>query len=670
MRILLSILFLSLLLNADKIESYHTELTIDKSGSVEIVEQIAYDFGSSHRHGIVRHIPYLEKLDQAMLDIGLHVVSVVQDGYGAQWQEKRPKHIADIRIGDPTVTVGGLHQYEIVYRIEHAVIPSKTSSDMIRIDLIPTEWDVEIAHASATIHFPPQLTTQNVHATFYHGGYGNSKTLPSHWQDSHTLQIDIGQLHARQGVTGAFVYPMGMLEQTTQSFYARLAKHKRILEMVKKQKKKSRLKTQQMIKAYEKENLIHRGTYTKRYKNIYIFNWLLEHFFLVILVFVGYLYLVHRSFGLRVKRSIVVEYLPPKGYSLLQSGILLDKYADVDDVSAAIIELAQLGYIEISQEEDVPVLTRLDKPSTDLSSDQKYLLEQILFAKEKKFEIKNKTNAEAITISKAFKTLTEDLYSWIVDNNYLRSDTAKIQKHFVLVVSTLAVLVFWLLYYILMLTHDIDGDLCEKVLTGVVIVAGMSLLVWGMVVHTWVRRLVVLPLGVLWTVMLGVHLLFAHDTLYLWQFWMLLGMGLVLVVSIYLSVERLGHYTPRGVALRRHLLGLREFIQRADAERIEYLLAQDPDYLERTLPYAILFGLTEHWLEQFALHSVSMPSWQSSSVNVSTLKSSMMHTRMVSSSSSGTYSSGVSSSYSGGGYSGSSGGYSGGGMGGGGGSTW
>jgi len=62
-------------------------------------------------------------------------------------------------------------------------------------------------------------------------------------------------------------------------------------------------------------------------------------------------------------RSIAVQYQSPKGLSLLQAGLLLDKRAHNKDFAAALLELAQLGYLTIHQEEKAvaPLLKRTDK---------------------------------------------------------------------------------------------------------------------------------------------------------------------------------------------------------------------------------------------------------------------------------------------------------------------
>ena len=143
--------------------------------------------------------------------------------------------------------------------------------------------------------------------------------------------------------------------------------------------------------------------------------------------------------------------------------------------------------------------------------------------------------------------------------------------------------------------------------------------------------------------------------------------------------------TPLGAPIREHLLGLREYIRLAEADRIRML--QSPDgaeagadrivqVYERLLPYAVLFGLEREWqgeLEPY--YREAPPDWVSGSSGASSFSgglslsalgsavSSSPTTRVSSSSGSGSGSSFSSSGGSSGG--GSSGGGGGGGGGGG-----
>ena len=151
----------------------------------------------------------------------------------------------------------------------------------------------------------------------------------------------------------------------------------------------------------------------------------------------------------------------------------------------------------------------------------------------------------------------------------------------------------------------------------------------------------------------------------LYIFVLLWGIDFVILWVIYVSHERLGHLTPKGRALQKHLLGLKEFVQRADTDRINRLLQDDPLYLERMLPYAMIFGLTEHWMGQFERFSVAPPAWYQSHKPLYMLRSSVGSAGFVPSSGSSFDAYSSSGRYSSGG-----GGYSGGGSGGGGGGSW
>lgn len=165
----------------------------------------------------------------------------------------------------------------------------------------------------------------------------------------------------------------------------------------------------------------------------------------------------------------------------------------------------------------------------------------------------------------------------------------------------------------------------------------------------------------------------------------LLAVGINLLVWVIIgavaALLALRTLTPAGALLRDHLMGLREYIRLAEADRIRVLQSASGAEVdehrivqvhERLLPYAVLFGYEREWQAELArLYRESTPEWVagSSSTSFSHAISIAALTSSVSSSpvtrvSSGS-GSGSSFSSSGGGSSG--GGFSGGGGGGGGG---
>ena len=149
---------------------------------------------------------------------------------------------------------------------------------------------------------------------------------------------------------------------------------------------------------------------------------------------------------------------------------------------------------------------------------------------------------------------------------------------------------------------------------------------------------------------------------------------IVCLVIITLCTIFLARPTKYRTQMLGRIRGYRDFIEKAELDRIEKLVEQDPDFYYNTLPYAYVFDLTDKWAKNFEALKPREPDWYvgspyyMSSPTIfcrsmdsgvrSSISESMSHT------SSGSFSSG------GGGFSSGGGGFSGGGGGGGGGGGW
>ena len=65
--------------------------------------------------------------------------------------------------------------------------------------------------------------------------------------------------------------------------------------------------------------------------------------------------------------------------------------------------------------------------------------------------------------------------------------------------------------------------------------------------------------------------------------------------------------TAKGIQVLREILGLEEYIRRAEVGRIEFAAAEK--HFEELLPYAMAFGLTEVWTKAFEGLLREPPSW-------------------------------------------------------------
>lgn len=122
----------------------------------------------------------------------------------------------------------------------------------------------------------------------------------------------------------------------------------------------------------------------------------------------------------------------------------------------------------------------------------------------------------------------------------------------------------------------------------------------------------------------------------------------------------------KGNQVFSELKGFRHFIKLAEVDRIKTLIEQDTHYFEKTMSYALAFGLLDKWAKKFDALNIPPPNWYTSSGTAIIGMSAFSHS--FASSMSNAQSSMVSSPSSS--SSSSGGGSSGGGFGGGGGGSW
>ena len=82
----------------------------------------------------------------------------------------------------------------------------------------------------------------------------------------------------------------------------------------------------------------------------------------------------------------------------------------------------------------------------------------------------------------------------------------------------------------------------------------------------------------------------------------------IVFMSFYLQKKN-----SKGNAVFSELKGFKQFIKMAEINRIKELIKQDPQYFEKTMSYALTFGLLEEWAKKFDALDVQPPSWYTSS---------------------------------------------------------
>lgn len=194
---------------AERITSYEVDIRIEVTGDLLIEERIAYDFGSTLRHGIFRDIPVRLHFDDRYDRIyRLDVLDVnASPGTPDEYRlEDAPGGTRRIRIGDPDRTIDGRHEYVIRYRIEGA-LNGFPDHDELFWNAIGTEWSAPIERAVVSVEAPAGITR----IACYAGPSGSRLQCGNSNLIGSTARFESGELGAYEGLTVVVAIPTGVV---------------------------------------------------------------------------------------------------------------------------------------------------------------------------------------------------------------------------------------------------------------------------------------------------------------------------------------------------------------------------------------------------------------------------------------------------------------------------
>ena len=541
------------------------------------------------------------------------------DGWDYETYDEDDRRVLKIGSGDVTVT--GPQTFSLGYRIR-MYDDMDTAGDIFYLDLLPTGWETAIEESDITVRFPKPVDEESIE--IYASGYGSSEVVENvSWaydEDSMTVKISGRNLMQGVGVTMMIDLPEGYW-------------------------------VGQMNREWMKPAVM--------------------GILIGVAVILALLWLL---FGRDKKIIPTVEFYPPEGLTPAEVGLVIDGTADKKDLVSMIIYYAEKGYLSIEQ---------YDKKKFRLVKLRDIDPEEKMFAKtlfNGLFENGDVVNLDDLgeEFGDAYLTAYESL-SGLYNKKKNRQITVKSQVFTVLgivliglasvlsaafaaeynqdgsVLSFVGVLVpavFSVIFTIILMVMDDKKYTMRK--TGRFI--GGSLV--------WIINVVVVALG-------GFFLSGAFDNT---------AVGVLFIVCIpaaqFFTIN-MKQRTPQSVELMGKILGLKNFIEAAELDRINALADENPSYYYDVLPYAFVMGLTDKWAKNFENIRIVTPDWYSSYDMNDRMFDAWMFSRMmnnfgtaVSNNVQIPIGTGDGGDFGGGGFGVGGGGFSGGGFGGGGGGSW
>ena len=384
--LLLTITVFSLLfvrsVHAEEIRDFSSNITVNKDGTIAVVEKIKYDFGQEERHGIYRDIPRLKTNEAGkkfVLDI---TVLSVADEKGNRYQYKKIQsgENLQVKIGDPDRTITGVHIYVISYKVG-GTLTYFSDHDEFYWNITGNSWTTPITIVSNVVTLPAEVDATDLKLDCYTGLGGSTEKNCTFSQESgNVVTFKTNKvLNSSEGLTIVVGFPKGIVAVFEPKPY---------------------LTFWQTIW----------GKLTAVLLILLATFWYLIYPVKIIYKWIKYGRDPKGSIG-----EVQAGFDPPKNSSGRfltpgEVGTLGDETADLKDISATIVDLARRGYLRIEErkKKDFYFIATDKLEDRDLQSFEKKLL-VALFKGEKELRLKDVRLAAPIEGVK--KSLYESMMS-------------------------------------------------------------------------------------------------------------------------------------------------------------------------------------------------------------------------------------------------------------------
>lgn len=194
--------FLPALANAEYINSFDSQIEIQKDSSFNVTETIEYVF-TEEKHGIFRYIPLTHPetsehfLKERVIEVSVESVKI--DGNAVPYTEEGKRDQFYLKIGDPDTTITGAHTYTISYIVNGGLSYPKGQGAELYFNITGNSWEVPMKSVSARISSPDSLFLQN--RSCYRDLNGSSASCDQIKQEDGSVIFRTTELMPREGVT-------------------------------------------------------------------------------------------------------------------------------------------------------------------------------------------------------------------------------------------------------------------------------------------------------------------------------------------------------------------------------------------------------------------------------------------------------------------------------------
>ena len=613
------------------IDKYDINIIVNENNTFDVTETIDTYFNVP-KHGIFRTIPLKNTIKRLDGTTSTNRTQIKNVSVNAENSTSKEEGNYQIKIGSASETLTGEKEYIIKYTYNLGKDPVK-DYDELYYNIIGNEWDTVIGNITFSITMPKSFDSSKL--GFSAGRVGST--------DSSKIKYSV----SGNTITGSY---NGIL--------------------------------------WENEALTVRcelpeGYFVGAGLDINLLNYIVYLFpiiFLIIAILLWY------KFGRDDQVIETVEFYPPEGFNSLEVGFLYKGEAVNQDVTSLLIYLANKGYIKIVETEEKSLFSKakgfkiIKLKDYDGDNVNERLFLNGLFAM-RRLNTSSAENSINQNTSPTLEVTSADLYDkfYITMSNILLNINNKENKNKILEKSASSkakFIIFMIIATYCLITIPPVLEYGESSLLVALLFPGIGFTVmFKMLLDPKLRNssgnklsyasVILFFLiwglgfgGLPWAMMVLPAL--QQDSIYLIGYFV----GIFCVLGMVVCLTYLPKRTSYGNEILGKIKGFKNFLETAEKDQLEAMVAKNPTYFYNILPYTYVLGVSDKWIKKFEVISMQAPTWYDASdtFDVATFGT-FMNSTMSSATSAMSYDSSSSSSDSGGGSAG-------GGSGGGGGGSW
>jgi uncharacterized membrane protein YgcG len=286
---------------AEEIKSYTADLSLNKSGELNVTEDIVIDFKGQHKHGLLRFIPVTYNRGAGVYVLNLKLLEVT-DSEGGKIQYAAEKLGPDfkIKIGSPDVLVTGVQSYRIKYVVRKAVNFFSGAPELYW-NVNGTRWPFPIDKLLVRFHPPYGVNLKDIKYEDFVGAKGSHQTSPIKIENGSEIVATASKLGPGENLSVVFGLPVGSVTQPTA-----------LDEFL-----------------------------------LFVGDWLGLFVWPAVAGFVLFIYWTMYGRDQQPVSATSVEWTPPADLTPAEVGTLIDESCDAPDMLSTLIDLASRGYLKI-----------------------------------------------------------------------------------------------------------------------------------------------------------------------------------------------------------------------------------------------------------------------------------------------------------------------------------